>query len=932
MDAAGTHNQTAPVLSRHFARTAAILLAAALVVCLAVGATIGATSSRGEDDQRLRDALAVTSELETLLTLHVAANTDFLEGVGIAGYSSRGWPIRRAAAVAGTYDRLERELAGGAGALQKLRQLRGLSAAWPQELDSAARNLALANAGTVVQPTLLQHANRTLSSIMTLISDLRSEERAQIAGMQFRAQAQLVRQRISLAVASAAGALLLLFALFTRQRASLTKITSQIVASEAQRRFRDYFEQHPVSMLIFDVHTYEILTANAAAQRQYGATLEQLRSLPADQLRPPADVDEFRRDLQGHIESGNRGGAAGVRRHRRADGEIFFVDVTYHLLDFAGREACFVTAHEVTAHEHAKESLRVRSRALDASKNAVIISHKIDGNSTITYVNAAFERITGRSAAEAIGAELWNLIGCDSSTPDARSIRMAMRAECEGACLLQCRRLDGSVYWIDLHIAPVLDEQDRPTHFVTIFSDVSERVLYQEQLRTQANEDALTRLPNRLGLKATLASLFERAVAEGNKLALVFLDLDNFKEVNDTLGHTAGDQVLCEVARRLSGAVSHNEIVVRYAGDEFVAALYGRGDVDSFMAAATAMKETLTHSLAVGNRLIVPQASVGVAVFPDHSTDPDTLLKYADAAMYRAKSAGPNSILLFNHEIAIQDIRRATLAQALRHAVAADAFSLAYQPRVDPATGKATGFEALVRWRDAEHGDISPSVFVPIAEETGLIVQIGQSVLERACRQTRLWADLYPDIVVSVNVSPVQFERSDLPAMIAVTLERTGVDARNIELEITEGVLMAPGSLGTLRALREMGLSIAIDDFGSGYSSLGYIRSFLADRVKLDMSFVRGIGRSHADEVIVKAVLAMGRTLGMRVVAEGVETPCQLEFLLDNGCDEVQGYWFARPMDAAAAHAYLVHDMRDVSDIQSTICTPSSTTSSGLSP
>ncbi|MBN3751518.1 EAL domain-containing protein [Paraburkholderia sp. Tr-20389] len=908
MDAARTHHQAAPEFNRHFARTAAIAVAAALVVCLAVSAAISATFSRGADDLRLRNALTVASELETLLTLHVAANTDFLEGVGVAGYSSRGWPIRRAAAVAGTYDRLERDLAGGTGALKKLRALRQLSTAWPQELDSAARNLALANAGTEVQPTLLQHANKTLSSIMTLIADLRSDEREQIADMQFRAQGQLVRQRISLAVAAAAGALLLLFALFTRQRASLTKITSQIVATEAQRRFREYFEQHPVSMLIFDVHSYEILTANAAAQRQYGATLQQLRSMPVDQLRPSSDVEEFRRDLQGQLESGNRGGTGGVRRHRRAGGEIFYVDVTYHLLDFGGREACFVTAHDVTAHEHAKESLRIRSRALDASRNAVIISRKIDGNSTITYVNAAFERITGRSATEAIDADLWKLIGCDISTPDARSVRMAMRAESEGARLLQCRKPDGSIYWIDLHVAPVLDEKDRPTHFVTVFSDVSERVRYQEQLRSQAHEDALTRLPNRLGLKATLADMFGRAVAEGNKLALVFLDLDNFKEVNDTLGHTAGDQVLCEVARRLSGAVSRDEIVVRYAGDEFVAALYGRGDIDSFMAAATAMKETLTHGLSVANRLIVPQASVGVAVFPDHSLDPDTLLKYADAAMYRAKSAGPNSILLFNHDIAIQDNRRATLAQALRHAVASEAFSLAYQPRVNPATGKASGFEALVRWHDPEHGDISPSLFVPIAEETGLIVQIGQWVFEQACLQTGIWASLCPDIVVSVNVSPVQFERSDLPAMIASTLERTAVSARNIELEITEGVLMAPGSLATLRALREMGLSIAIDDFGTGYSSLGYIRSFLADRLKLDMSFVQGIGRSHADEVIVRAVLAMGRTLGMRVVAEGVETYGQLEFLLDNGCDEVQGYWFARPMDANWAHAYLMQD------------------------
>ncbi|WP_322104428.1 putative bifunctional diguanylate cyclase/phosphodiesterase [Paraburkholderia sp. J41] len=889
---------------RYIGKSPFIALAVAIVLCLSVGAAINAALSRSAQDERLQQALNVTTELEGLLTLHMAANTDFLKGVGIAGYTSRAWPIKRAAAVAGIYDRLESDFAGGPHIARMIRELRTLSAVWPEQLDAAARNIALADAGSKLEPALLQHANDTLSSIMTLLTELRSQERDQIRAMQMSAQAQLARQKMSLIAASAAGALLLIFALYTSHRAALARNAAKIVALEGERRFREYFEQHPIAMLIFDVRDLAILTANAAAQRQYGATLQQLRAMSIDELRPLADVEAFRRDLKRSVESGHRSGPGGVRRHKRADGSILFVDIAYHLLDYAGREACFVTAHDVTAHEEAKDELRVRSRALEATNNAVVISQRIDGENTITYANGAFERITGRSVRDATGAEHWAMLGIDPASAQAQTIRTAMQSASEGTGLLQCFKPDGAPYWIALHVAPVLDEHQRPTHCVTVFSDVSERIRYQEQLRTQASEDALTHLPNRLGLTARLHETIQLAMKERQKMALAFFDLDNFKEINDSLGHAAGDEVLCEVARRLLDHVASGEIVARYAGDEFVAVLYGRGGLDSFVDAAAAMKESLTHGFLIGNKVVATQASVGVAVFPDHSRDPDTLLKYADSAMYRAKSVGPNSMQVFDEHLAAQNLERTSLMNALRRAVTQRDFTLAYQPRVNPHTGEASGFEALVRWHDAERGAVSPALFIPLAEENGLIVPIGEFVFEAACRQTRAWAQHYPDIVVSVNVSPVQFARSDLPRMVAATLARTGVSPRNIELEITEGVLMAPRSLATLRALRDMGLSIAIDDFGSGYSSLGYIRSFMADRLKLDMSFVRGIGRSHADEVIVKAVLALGQTLGMRVVAEGVETRRQLDFLVENGCDEAQGYWYARPADAANAFAW----------------------------
>jgi diguanylate cyclase (GGDEF)-like protein/PAS domain S-box-containing protein len=890
---------------RRLSSTALIGVLAALAVCVGIGATIHATLSRGHADYELRNALAVMSDLETLLTLHMAANTDFLKGVGTAGYNSQAWPIARAAVVANTYDRLEHELSGAPKAIAMVSQLRQLSAAWPGQLDAAARNVALSNAGTAFDPHQLQQANETLNSLMTILTTLRRQARDQIAQMQFKAQAQVVRQQITLAVLAVAGVLLVLLALLMRHRVALARSASRIVAAEAERRFREYFENHPVAMLIFDVSSYRILMANTAAQRLYGATLEQLRATTADRLRPAVDAEAFRRDLRRYINSGERGGSGGVRRHMRVDGTLIYVDIAYHLLDYAGHDACFTTAHDVTAHELAREHLRLRSRALQASSSAVIISQRIDGRDVITYANAACERLTGRAIGTAIGAEHWAVLGCDMSTPQARSVRAAMQANREGSALVRNRRLDGSTYWSQIRVAPVLDEQGHPTHCVTLFSDDTRYVRHQQELRRQAHEDPLTHLPNRLGLTARLQSIFATAADTDAGLAIAFIDLDNFKEVNDSLGHNAGDTVLCEVARRLSRQVCGREVIARYAGDEFVAVLAGRGSLANFVAAAAALKDCLAGEIVIGDVKVVPQACVGLALFPEHAHDPATLLRHADSAMYRAKALGPNSLQVFDQYIATENEERASLTQGLRRALVNGELSVAYQPRVSLATARTNGFEALLRWTDPERGAVSPALFIPLAERNGLILQLGEWVFEQVCLQTKAWARQCPGVVVSVNVSPVQFERSDLPAMVSAVLQRSGVSARNIELEITEGVLMAPRSLAALRTLRGMGLSIAIDDFGSGYSSLGYVRSFMADRLKLDRSFVKGIGHSRVDEVIVKTVLAMGRTLGMRVVAEGVETSRQLAYLAENGCDEIQGYYFAAPMDASDAGRHL---------------------------
>ncbi|MEM5364836.1 EAL domain-containing protein [Paraburkholderia azotifigens] len=898
----GQQRPLKPRPRRLVAMVAALIVGGLLVV---VAVALRAASSQGAAGERLRNALSASSELEMLLTQHVAANTDFVRGIRAAGFNSRAWPVRRAAAVAGAYERLEGDLADTPESIRSVKELRRLSAIWPEQLDVAARSIALASEISPVDASPLQSANETFSSIMSILTMLRTRERNEIAQMQLNSQSELARQKILLSALGASGVLLLVLLLYTSHRAALARATAKVTATEAERRFKEYFEKHPVAMLIYDIDTFLILTANAAAQRQYGASLQQLRQTRMDLLRPAEEAETFRRDLKQYIESGLQGGSGGLRRHRRADGNTIFVDISFHLLDYAERKACFISARDVTEHERAKEALRVRSGALEASRNAVLISEKSGDSNIITYANAAFETVTGFPAREVTGAEHWSVLGCEITSPQAQSVQMAMRSDREESALLRCRRRDGSPYWSQLQVAPVLDESGRPTHCVTVFNDVSERVRDQETLRAQAQQDPLTQLPNRLGLTAQLDPLFTRARRDHERIALVFLDLDNFKVVNDSLGHTAGDALLREVARRLSRRMRLPEFVARYAGDEFVVVLYGRGTVDEFIAAAREMQTDLSEDVRIENRLIRPQASIGVAVFPDHAQDLETLLRSADSAMYRAKSVGPSGLKIFDEAIAREHSERAAIAQDLRNALASGALTVAYQPRLSLKTRLANGFEALVRWNDPKRGSVGPAVFVPIAEENGFISEIGEWVLEQACRQTKTWALEHPGIVVSVNVSPVQFVRCDLLSVVTEVIQRTGVDPRNIEIEITEGVLMASQSVATLSALRQMGLSVAIDDFGSGYSSLGYVRSFMADRLKLDMSFVKGIGVSTADEVIVKAVIAMGRTLGMRVVAEGVETHRQLEFLIENGCEEIQGYWYGRPTDATSATAYL---------------------------
>ncbi|GLU33446.1 EAL domain-containing protein [Trinickia caryophylli] len=563
------------------------------------------------------------------------------------------------------------------------------------------------------------------------------------------------------------------------------------------------------------------------------------------------------------------------------------------------------TYEDITDRKNADLTLHLRSRALDASVNAVLITRRTDEGDLIEYANPAFERITGYSIESVKGQDCRFLHGTDRNQGGLDSIRRALQQDREVTTLLRNYRRDGTLFWNQIYIAPVRDEGGRLTHHISVLNDVTELVRSRDLLSQQANVDSLTTLPNRNRFNERLADAIADARMNGSRVALVFMDVDHFKDVNDSLGHGVGDRLLHEIGARLSACVSETDTVARYGGDEFVIVVLESGAQDRLTEVLARVSQAFARPVWIDDTEFYVETSIGIACFPTDGHDAETLLRRADLAMYRAKSNGRNGVQRFTPELGRAADDRLHFSRRMRMALANGEFRLEYQPQVDLQTNRVTGVEALLRWTDAELGPVSPATFIPIAEENGLIVPIGEWVMQQSCFQAQVWQATLPGLRMSVNLSPRQFARADILRVIQQALGRAQLAPHLLEVEITEGALLNLGSLDVLNALRAMGIDIAIDDFGTGYSSLSYLRSFRAERLKLDMSFVRGIGVHREDEIITRAILSLGRALGFSVVAEGVETDTQLAFLRRHGCAVVQGYRFARPMPAAEAHAFV---------------------------
>jgi diguanylate cyclase (GGDEF)-like protein/PAS domain S-box-containing protein len=517
--------------------------------------------------------------------------------------------------------------------------------------------------------------------------------------------------------------------------------------------------------------------------------------------------------------------------------------------------------------------------------------------------NPALARIYGfTTPAELI--ETWQDIRAQLYVDPARREEFMRIVKARGSISgfeSQVYRKNGDVIWISENARAVLNESGHVLYYEGTVEDITERHLYQARIEQQANYDTLTGLANRSLLNDRLEQAILTAASYGARLAVVFIDLDRFKYINDSLGHDVGDRLLQGMAERFKSCVREFDTVARLGGDEFVLLLNGQSGPDSVATMLERVLESVVQPWRHGARDFELTCSVGVALYPDDGNDAAVLLKHADSAMYRAKEQGRNNFQFFTDDLNLLMKERFELENNLRRALERGEFELHYQPRVDLATNRVVACEALIRWRLTGGESISPARFIPVAEETGLIGPIGEWVLRTACAQNKRWQEAgLPPCVVSVNVSPRQFHRDDFIDTLKHVLRDTGLDPAYLELELTENMVMHDGEqmIETLCAIKQLGVHIAVDDFGTGYSSLSYLKRFPVDRLKIDGSFVRDIAADTDDAAIVRTIIALGHNLGLKVLAEGVETEAQLAFLKSNGCDEMQGYHFSKPVSA----------------------------------
>lgn len=558
---------------------------------------------------------------------------------------------------------------------------------------------------------------------------------------------------------------------------------------------------------------------------------------------------------------------------------------------------------DIAARKRTEQALQLCQRAIEASANAIIIIRATAPDYAIEHINPAFERITGYAASEVIGRNLGLLWEKDREQSGIKEIRGCMLEQREGHAVLRSYRKDGAMFWSDLYIAPVRDDAGNVSHYVAAQYDITSTKRYESELEFQTNRDALTGLANRNLLRDRLGQAISYAYRYGHPIWVLFVDLDRFKFINDTLGHQAGDVLLKAVADRVQSSVRDTDTVARMGGDEFVLVLPERTDAGLSTGIVKRIMDSIAQPLTIEGHEFFISCSVGVSVYPSDGATPEELIKHADVAMYRAKETGRNNFQFYTSEMNERALERLRIEGDLRNALERNEFVLYYQPQVDLRTREIVGVEALIRWQHPEFGMVPPMRFIGLAEETGLIVPIGAWAIQEACRQCKKWhKEGLGHPRVAVNLSARQFTQQDLVDCVAAALNETGLAAEYLEIELTESLVMADveHAIGILRELKALGVQLSIDDFGTGYSSLSYLKRFPIDVLKIDRSFVNDITIDPDDAAIVASIISLAHSLRLQVIAEGVETIEQLGYLRKHECDQIQGYFFSRPIPAEA--------------------------------
>ena len=559
---------------------------------------------------------------------------------------------------------------------------------------------------------------------------------------------------------------------------------------------------------------------------------------------------------------------------------------------------------DITLMKATEDKLNLIAQAFENTKDGISV---IDSNFKAVFNNKAFYEITGLDHIEAINKQYFFSPESDNNEMlDQVKVALNNFGEWEGE--IWERRHNGEEFAISLKIAIVQDAPDTEQYYICVFSDITYRKRSEEELIKLANIDSLTGLPNRSLFLDRLSHAIAYSRRNKTLFALLFIDLDNFKNVNDTLGHTIGDKMLVNIAKRLKGCVRDVDTVARLGGDEFTVLLENIKTTNEVGVCANKILARLAEPMEIEAIHLKTTPSIGIGMYPAHGNDQETILKNADLAMYSAKEKGKNNYQFFTEDMTSLAHERINIENKLRDAIDNDQLTLYYQPKVFSVTGEIVGFEALIRWIHPEDGMISPGAFIPVAEETGLILSLGDWIIEEAIQQAKLWSEINPNgAQIAVNISAKQFMSEYLPDRIAELLEKYDLHPKYLELEITEGTLMENmhHTIQALKRLRDMGLVISLDDFGTGYSSLSYLKEFPVNKLKIDQSFVRDITTDPSDASIVASIITLAHNLGLNVVAEGCETIEQLKFIRSYHCEQVQGYLFSRPLPKAEAEELL---------------------------
>ena len=678
--------------------------------------------------------------------------------------------------------------------------------------------------------------------------------------------------------------------------------SSEEVLKRAEEQYQTLFNTGPVPTFICDTRKWRLLEFNEAAARDFGYSREELLKMTLLDLALPQDAERLTETLMG---LGPQSGEAGTWTCRIKDGATIEVELISYRMQFARQQARVVIARDVTrrklTHDVMWRDLERFGLASKATNDAML---DWELSTDRLWRSENYGQVFGPDDQEAgLNMAAW----FDHIHPDDRGrVQEQLLATIKSKSPLwsdefRLLRSDQKIVHVFARGHVTRAEDGTARRMNAVLQDITEKKEQEERIRFLADHDELTELPNRSLFRQSLSKALLRAQRSGKMLSVLFFDLDRFKNINDSLGHDAGDEVLRAVGERLSACVRKIDLVARFGGDEFAVLTEGLTAEDQASTVARKILEVLSKPMVLAGRQYRPAASIGISTYPTDGRDVQSLLKNADIAMYRAKEEGRGTFQFYSEQLNIHSVQRLEFESNLSNALNNHEFVLYYQPKIDVASGRVTGLEALLRWISPQLGFVAPGDFISIAEETGLIVLLGRWVAQTACVQNRAWQKSgLPQLRIAINISARQMSDRGLVEFISETVSKTGLTVESLELEITESAVMSNQEHAekVLNELKALGFHLTMDDFGTGYSSLAYLKRFPFDSVKIDQSFVRGIPQSKDDGAIVEAIIAMAHSLQLKVVAEGVETKEQFEFLRSLGCDQIQGYYFSKPIPA----------------------------------